>query len=182
WSFSYKEKTMKRVILLIFLLIPSVSYAKDKPASGWEIQPIVGFDVKAIAGQYQGNDSIVGIRFRHSRSLLALELSSNLDHGYGATILIDTVRVWRLRFHLDLGVFYPAWDQMSVPEVPRKYDIVIGAGVEVLLYKKTLAAIFNWRAYLPDPRLIGYYGDFYIPIYKQALKEGAWWLGLGVRF
>lgn len=171
---------MKRLIITVLIL--SVPLGAEAGKWGFELTPFVGFDAKALAGQYQGNDSIVGIRFRHSRSLLALELSSNLDHGYGATILIDTVRVWRFRFHLDFGVFYPAWEQMSVPEVPRSYDIVFGAGVEVLLYKKTLAAIFNWRAYLPDPRLTGYYGDFSFPIYKQALREGAWWLGVGVRF
>ena len=71
---------------------------------------------------------------------------------------------------------------MSVPEVKRLYDIVIGAGAEILLYKKLLVAILDWRAYLPDPRLIGYYGDFYAPLYRRAFREAPWFLGLGLRF
>lgn len=150
--------------------------------AGFEVLPIIGFDAKAIAGKTQGNDEMIAVRFRHTRSLLGLELNANLAHGIGAVVFVDVVRVWRLRVHLDFGVFYPALEQMSVPEVPRKYDVVLGGGVEVALYQKRLTAFLTWRAYLPDPRLIGYYGDFYIPIYKQALKEGAWWLGLGWRF
>jgi hypothetical protein len=169
---------MRFAIILALLTI----FMPNRAEAGFEVMPIIGFDAKAIAGKTQGNDEMIAVRFRHTRSLMGLELNTNLAHGIGTVIFVDAVRVWRLRFHLDFGVFYPVLEQMSVPEVSRKYDIVIGAGVEVLLYKKTLAAIFNWRAYLPDSRLIGYYGDFYIPIYKQALKEAPWWLGLGVRF
>ena len=171
---------MRQLTILALILLIPLGAAAGK--WGFEPTPFVAFDAKAVVGQPQGNDILVGARFRHNRSLLALEFSANLDHGVGAMILLDTIRVWRLRVHLDLGIFYPAWEQMSVPEVPRSYDIVIGAGVEVAFYKKRLAVILNWRAYLPDPRLIGYYGDFYIPIYKRVLKEAPWWLGLGWRF
>ena len=168
---------MRRTVIALCLVLFCASPAKAE----FEFLPIIGFDAKAIAGKTQGNDSIVGVRLRHTRSLLGLELSANLDHGIGAVVFVDTIRVWRLRFHLDFGVFYPALEQMSVPDVPRKYDLVIGAGVEVALYKKRLTAFLTWRAYLPDLRLAGYYGDFFVPIYKQALKEGAWWFGLGWR-
>jgi len=170
---------MKRlVIMALILMIPLVVRAAKW---GFELTPFIGFDAKAYAGERQGNDVLCSVRLRHARSLVGLELYSTLAHGYGAAVTVDAVRVWRLRFTLDAGVFWPVYETMSVPDVPRSFDITFGAGLEVRLYRQ-LVAIFNWRAYFPDPRLVGYYGDFSFPIYKRALKEAPWWLGLGWRF
>ncbi|MEK7211834.1 MAG: hypothetical protein AAB731_04325 [Patescibacteria group bacterium] len=168
---------MRRIgLVFTFLILSSGAEAK----TGWELELIVGFDAKLIAGRFQGNDALTAARLRHRNSLLALEINSPLAHGFGANLLIDTIRAWRFRGYLNCGIFWPIAKNMSVPEISRSYDLVFGAGVEYALRPK-LAIILDWRAYIPDPRLMVYYGEFFIPMYKQSLKEGAWWLGLGWR-
>lgn len=117
-------------------------------------------------------------RIRHRRTPFAFEQTIIIPHGTMSTLLIDTWRGDRWRVHLDLGMFIPiAGHHVSAMDVDRSWDLVLGFGAEVLVYKR-LAVTVDWRIFLPDPTSIPQvYGDFVRPIYQDAQRGGQLWLG-----
>jgi|GEM_PF-3132916 hypothetical protein len=171
---------MRRIGLIaaiVLFLTPKIVLAD----SDVELEIFFGIDAKIFAGRFdQSKDLFKALRVRHESTPLVLELNATFAYGYGANVLIDLVRTSRVRFYANLGVFRPEFGRISASEISRELDLVFGMGAEIMAYKN-LAVIVDWRVYLPDPRLIRYYGEFYLPIARQCLKEGPLWLGLGWR-
>lgn len=110
---------------------------------------------------------------------LGLELALNVPHGASATVLVDLARVDRVSAHVAVGAFFPiANRQLSVTKIERSWDLTLGYGVEVRVYKKW-EIMADWRVHLPDPTtILRIYGDFARPLYDEALRGGQLWLGM----
>jgi hypothetical protein len=109
---------------------------------------------------------------------LAVETGAVLGYGLGANLLVDVLRAGRLRVHIfDAGVFWSRWRPVAVGRVRRAWDLTLGAGTEVRVWRK-LSVTLDWRTFLPNPyRVLTDYGDFSRLVYGEALKGGQTWLG-----
>ncbi len=119
-------------------------------------------------------------RFRFPlNSPLGLELNFVVPIGLGVNVLCDVYRSDRVRVHLgDPGVHWNMVQPVSVGRVGRTWDLTLGGGLDVRLTDR-LWLTLDWRAYLPDPTsVIGRYGDWARPIYKEAALGGQLWLGI----
>ena len=114
-------------------------------------------------------------------SFMRLEVSTVLTHGVGANLIMDWIRIGRrVRIHLiDPGVFYifPRISPgLSVTNIPRKYDVTFGGGIDIRL-NRHFGIGLNWRAYAPDACEVGVrYGNFAKVIYSEAIKGGQLWV------
>lgn len=109
---------------------------------------------------------------------VALELNAVVPCGFGVNLLTDVIHLGRFRAHFfDIGIFWNAFDPVSVRRVRRSWDLTLGTGAEVRITERW-AATFDWRVFLPNPYdVITGYGDFSRLVYAEALKGGQTWLG-----
>ena len=159
---------MKRIVLISFIICSMYFYPKEALA-----QISVDYAVGVSAGLNRAPGIFGSARVHEAHTFWSLEAFMVVPWGAGMNLSLDLVRTKKLTIKmLDVGIFFPLIKKMSVPDVARNYDLVLGAGA-VWHYNKKINFLLDWRAYLPDPTLIYYYGDFIRPIYKQAVKEGS---------
>lgn len=158
---------MKR-FAVIFLIVCSVYFYSREAQAQISIDHAVG-----LSGGLNYAPGILGsVRVHELHTFWSVEAFAIAPWGVGMNLSLDLIRTKKITIKMfDVGIFFPLIKNMSVPSVERNYDLVLGTGVAWHYNKKT-NFLLDWRAYLPDPELIYYYGDFIRPIYKQALKEG----------
>lgn len=100
-------------------------------------------------------------------------------HGFGVNLKNDDLTIGRVRLHLlDVGVFWNAFEPVSVRRVERSLDVTLGLGVEVRLSGRWSAAA-DYRAFVPNPfTTLHRYGDFSRLIAYEVFQGGQTWLAL----
>lgn len=168
---------MRKLILIIAFFLTLI---------GKEVQAKPELSLDRALGLTAGFNSppglLISARFLEKRhTFFGAETFAVLPWGVGINLFLDLVRTDRLTIKLlDLGLFFPIVKKLSVPDIQRDYDLVLGSGL-MWHYSAKTNFFLDWRAYLPDPSLIFYYGDFIRPIYKQALRESQLCLGISWR-
>lgn len=172
--------------LSLAILLMSLTAGTAADAVEFEAQTACG-----LGGNPFGDQMRLGLFCTERLRLLpvtpvALEFSAYLPYGVGAGLTFDLFRSQHLRVHFgDLGVFLPFAPELRIahPEVPRVWDLTVGAGVEWLVTENGPILQLDWRAFLPDPTTVPfYYGGFSERFYLDALKGGQIWLGVAWRF
>jgi len=137
--------------------------------------------VIAAGGGYPGSGGVfLAARLRYLPKIpFALEINLYAPYGFGIAFPLDVYRGERLRIHaFDLGVFEDLpWLKVSHSEVDRFFDVTIGCGIEWNVFGDHVFSL-DWRAFLADPSKVPFrYGNYAVPLYKDALAGGQIWLG-----
>lgn len=108
---------------------------------------------------------------------LALEVSAVIPNGFGLNLLTDVFKTEWVRIHLfDIGIFWNAFQPVSVQRYKRDLDLTFGAGIDVHI-KGAWSVSADWRMFLPNPiTVLPKYADFAVPIYIEAARGGQLWL------
>ncbi len=93
---------------------------------------------------------LVGVRAHIPSLHLGLDAYIAFDYGVGVQGLVYPYQGDRLNVHLNAGVIGFTGDDLSVSDVPRPWDLTLGAGVEYKLIKN-LSVTFDSRWALPSP-------------------------------
>lgn len=158
---------MKRTVLFFLSLVFFSLYPSESKAQ-LTTEQVVGIS----AGLNYTPGIFASLRLHEPHTFWSIETFAVIPWGFGTNFSLDLVRTKKLTIKmLDLGVFVPLVKKMSVTDINRDYDLVVGAGA-TWHHSKKISFVLDWRAYLPDPALIFFYGDFIRPIYTKALKEG----------
>ena len=100
---------------------------------------------------YQAN---LGLRLTIPKARLAIQAFSVINRGVGFQALIYPYRGKRVQVHiLDPGAQitgFGVFDSINNTDVPRKVDLIFGAGVDINL-KCNLKLLVDWRVNLADP-------------------------------
>ena len=165
-----------------------LSYAREESTSppscsdhGFECVLVGGF------GMSLEDPSILSVlvAFRLSyleRIPLALEVSGIFPYGFGANLLIYVYRDERVLIHLiDFGIFHALGREITAPHISRDFDLVFGAGIEVVITPHFLVTL-DWRVFLADPfSVLPNYADWGIHAYEKSAR-GVLWLGAAYSF
>ena len=110
----------------------------------------MGFGVRPpyLSGQ-------LGIHLEVPRAYLGLRIFSTLQYGMGAQLLPYVYRGKILKVHvLDPGFLLTGElfgnNYLNNPDVPRKVDMLLGAGVQVKIHCN-VSLTADWRVAIPDP-------------------------------
>jgi hypothetical protein len=107
-----------------------------------------------VRDQYvQGN---IGLQLEFPKARLGLRIFSALDKGVGAQALIYPYRSERVKVHIiDPGVLVTdsPFNLTNNTDVPRRVDLLLGAGVQVKLVCH-LDLTVDWRVNIADPGML----------------------------
>lgn len=99
---------------------------------------------------------LLGVRLEIPKAYLGLDVYSQLQYGVGIQALIFAYRGPIVKVHvLDPGVFVTGdpFKYISAPDVPRRLDMVLGAGLSVKVHCN-VELTADWRVNIPDPKLL----------------------------
>lgn len=170
------------VVMVVFVV--AISFASPSEAE-WGHHGDGGMDISFMTGVTIGTNGQSGgipvaFRFAYERVMLGAELNLIAPYGIGANVLFYVYNGPRFSAHIfDPGIFY-SWGSMeiSVPTMPRAFDISAGAGVEVHI-ADWLTVTLDWRVFLPNPfRVMPDYADYGLRAFGEALKGGQLWFGV----
>lgn len=150
------------VLKTVFRPVPAPYPVFVNPACNESQDGIVGLHVAMGVGVRDPYVSgQIGVRFKFKPAYVGFEVFSALQYGVGLQTLAYVYQGPRVSVHVvDLGVLVPFSDNhlLGVPDIKRKADLLLGAGVEVkLVCHLNLTA--DWRVGIPDPSYLNAHKD-----------------------
>lgn len=94
-------------------------------------------------------------------------------------LLWDLIRKDRFILYARIGA--SVGNTLTVKQVSRDWDILLGGGMDILL-KKNLSLVIDYRLFLPEPGVGLRRGEYIKPAYEEALHGGMLCGGLSFRF
>jgi hypothetical protein len=108
----------------------------------------VGFGFGARGPHF--TEGLLGFRLHYLPAHLGVELYNLFDYGLGAQLLVYPYQGTKLNVHLNTGFLGFGQHKLSTVDVPREWDLTLGAGLEYRLFKN-LALTADWRWAMPSP-------------------------------
>ena len=123
--------------------------------------------------------ALIAQRFSMPRySNVSLQLELVPQSGYGASAVFNLAGSDTWKWNFIAGGYFSRWGkQMSVPGLPRRWDVTGGTSVEVLVHGNDGWLTVEYRAYAPNPGLVANMNSVYQRALMDAAKEGQLWLG-----
>lgn len=97
----------------------------------------------------------------------------------GGALLWDWVRMKDLTLYARLGL--TLGPKITVAQIDRSYDILVGAGMDYRL-KKNLFLLIDYRVFLPEPSIGLTRGEYVKPAYEEAINGGMLCGGFSLQF
>lgn len=98
---------------------------------------------------------LLGVRGRWFPAHLGLELDTQFYWGHAAKLMVYPIQ-GPLAWHLDVGMLWVPHLGFGAQDVPRKWDLTAGTGIE-WNFAKNLSLTADWRVSLPNPVTIHKY-------------------------
>jgi hypothetical protein len=109
---------------------------------------------------------------------IGLQLELVPQSGVGASLVFNVAGSESWKWNLVAGGFMRGWGkQMSVPDLPRKWDVNGGTSVEIRAHGDNGWLTVEYRVFLPDLGLMQQMNSIYERCVLDAAKEGQLWLG-----
>lgn len=145
-----KQEQSQQVIINIQASEPRV-YTVPKKVEKAEPFPL-GIGIRGAVGLWSCNPHVfglVGLRGRLLPAHLGLEVNTQFYWGHSVQLMIYPVQ-GPIAWHLDLGALWFYHYGLSVQDVPRKWDLAVGTGLEVQIVPH-LSFTADWRMTVPNP-------------------------------
>lgn len=94
-------------------------------------------------------EGLLGLRAHFLPLHLGAEVSTSFDYGWATQVLVYPYQGKRLSVHVNTGVLSLGKTFLSTQDVPRTWDLTLGAGVEYKLFKH-LSLTGDYRLALPS--------------------------------
>lgn len=107
---------------------------------------------------------LLGVRVKVPPAHLGLDIYSAFDYGMAVQLLGYTFSGPRLSHHVDVGLMWPEKLYLSAQDVPRRWDLTVGTGLEYR-FTRYLSATLDWRVNIPSPAFIASHDD---PVYDPS--------------
>ena len=145
-----EQSQSQQVIINIQAGEPRV-YTTPRKVEKTEPFPL-GIGIRGAVGLWSCNPHVfglVGLRGRLLPAHLGLEINTQFYWGHQAQLMVYPVQ-GPIAWHLDLGALWFYHYGLSVQDVPRKWDMTVGTGLEVQIIPH-LSFTADWRMTMPNP-------------------------------
>jgi hypothetical protein len=110
-------------------------------------------------------EGLLGVRAHYRPAHLGAEVYTNFAYGVGAQLLVYPYQGDKLNLHLNAGVLGFGKFHISANDVPRPWDLTLGAGGEYEVYRKSfsrsdlvVSLTADWRWAFPSPVFVAQNG------------------------
>ena len=143
-----KQEQSQQVIIQITASEPRV-YTEPKKVE----EPFpVGIGLRGAVGLWSCNPNVfglVGLRGRILPAHLGLEINTQFYWGHSVQAMVYPVQ-GPLAWHLDVGGLWFYRLPFSAQDVPRRWDLLVGTGLEWNFFPH-LSLTADWRMTMPNP-------------------------------
>ena len=112
----------------------------------------------AVATMYEAAPHVfglVGVRGRLFPARLGLEVNTQFHWGHQVQLLVYPVQ-GKLSWHLDAGALWFYHNSLATQDVPRKWDLTVGTGIE-WNFIKHVSLTADLRTAIPNPWVMAKY-------------------------
>lgn len=121
--------------------------------------PTFGVGARAAVGtMYEGAPHVfglVGVRGRWFPARLGVELNTQFYWGHAAQLMVYPVQ-GKFSWHLDAGALWFYHNSLATQDVPRKWDLTVGTGIE-WNFMKNVSFTADLRTAIPNPWVMAKY-------------------------
>ena len=105
--------------------------------------------------------ALAGLRLHYLPWHLGAEGYTLFNHGWGGQVLFYPYQGKKVYAHVNAGLIADAAAKLSTQDLPRAWDVTLGAGLEYRLFKH-LSLVGDYRLAFPSPAfVVGHNGPVY---------------------
>ncbi len=147
------EKIVEKIVYVDRVVEAPAPPAAPADAPVAEAGPTFGVGARAAIGtMYEGAPHVfglVGVRGRYFPARLGVELNTQFYWGHAVQLMVYPVQ-GKFAWHLDAGALWFYHNSFATQDVPRKWDITVGTGIE-WNFIKHLSLTADLRTAIPNP-------------------------------
>lgn len=130
---------------------PATAYVKPEVSEAESPSILVGLRA-AVGGGFRSDqaEGLLGLRLHAPALRLGAEVYTVFDYGVGAQLLVYPYQGEKLQLHANAGFLGFGKYKISATDVPRPWDLTLGAGLEYHAFKH-VSMTFDWRWAFPSP-------------------------------
>jgi hypothetical protein len=101
--------------------------------------------------------------------------------GLGLSPMLSLVNTNAFQMFISLGLFYNAFDAISVQRIHRKFDIICSFHTSFNLTDNLYLSV-SYNIFIPEFEKMAKLGDYGRPVAYEALQGGQLWVGLNFQY
>jgi hypothetical protein len=174
-----KRKPAKKPVVVKPAPKPTPPAPAPAPAPKKDPSFVIGPRLALGLGVREPNVSgLVGLRAHYRPAHLGLEAYYLFDYGVGAQLLVYPYQGEKLDVHVNAGALFPG-SYLSVNDVPRTWDLTVGAGLEYQVVRH-VSLTLDWRWATPSPVFMAEHDDpLFDPAGRQVYGNAGRYLDVG---